>query len=59
MSAVAERSLRQGKNKIDPLFDQVETRVIEAKELLAEGFAEEMFRNLNTPEEWEEAKVNH
>ncbi len=56
---VAERSLRQGKNKIDPLFDQVETRVLEAKELLAEGFAEEMFRNLNTPEEWEEAKVNH
>jgi len=56
---VAERSLRQGTNKIDPLFDQVETRVLEAKELLAEGFAEEMFRNLNTPEEWEEAKVNH
>ena len=56
---VAERSLRQGTNKIDPLFDQVETRVLEAKELLAEGFAEEMFRNLNTTEEWEEAKVNH
>jgi molybdopterin-guanine dinucleotide biosynthesis protein A len=53
--AIAERSLRAGKNKIDPLFTQVETRVLEEAELLREGFSAEMFRNLNTPEDLERA----
>jgi molybdopterin-guanine dinucleotide biosynthesis protein A len=48
---IAERSLRAGKNKIDPLFTQVETRVLEEAELLHRGFSAEMFRNLNTPED--------
>jgi len=51
----AERSLRNGKNKIDDLFSEVETCVIEAEELKENGFAEDMFRNLNTPRDWEEA----
>lgn len=53
---VAEQSLRAGKNKIDVLFTKVVTRVIEEDELARAGFSVEMFRNLNTPEELEEAK---
>jgi molybdopterin-guanine dinucleotide biosynthesis protein A len=53
---VAERSLRDGKNKIDLLFAEAETCVIEEDELLRLGFSVEMFRNLNTPEELEKAK---
>lgn len=53
---VAERSLREGKNKIDPLFAKVGTCVIEEDEVVRAGFPVEMFRNLNTPEEFEIAK---
>jgi molybdopterin-guanine dinucleotide biosynthesis protein A len=53
---VAERSLLEGKNKIDSLFARVETCVIEESELVRMGFSGEMFRNLNTPEELEKAK---
>jgi len=52
---VAERSLKEGRNKIDPLFATVETRVIQPDELTQQGFSEQMFRNLNTPEEFEQA----
>jgi molybdopterin-guanine dinucleotide biosynthesis protein A len=52
----ADRALRSGKNKIDALFPQVRTRVINEKELAAAGFKAHAFRNLNTPEEWAEAK---
>jgi molybdopterin-guanine dinucleotide biosynthesis protein A len=54
---VAERSLQAGKNKIGSLFGEVNTRVIEEEELRKAGFAVELFRNLNTPEEWEYAKL--
>ena len=53
---VAERSLRAGKNKIDRLFAEVQTLVIEQEELERNGFTEEMFRNLNTEQDWQEAK---
>jgi len=53
---VAEQSLREGKNKIDSLFAGVEICVIEEEELIRAGFAAEMFRNLNTPEELEQAR---
>jgi molybdenum cofactor guanylyltransferase len=53
---VAERSLREGKNKIDPLFAGIEACIIEEKELERAGFSVETFRNLNTPEEFEKAK---
>jgi molybdopterin-guanine dinucleotide biosynthesis protein A len=52
----AERSLREGKNKIDPLFARVETRVIEENELLQHGFSPDIFQNLNTPEEFKKAQ---
>jgi molybdenum cofactor guanylyltransferase len=51
----AQNSLRAGKNKIGPLLEQVKTRVIEPDELTEAGFTMEMFRNLNTPAEWEAA----
>ena len=54
---VAERSLRAGENKIDRLFSEVETRAIDQEELERNGFTEEMFRNLNTEQDWQEAKL--
>jgi molybdenum cofactor guanylyltransferase len=54
---VAERSLRAGENKIDRLFSEVEIRVIEPNELERNGFTEKMFRNLNTEQDWQEAKL--
>jgi molybdenum cofactor guanylyltransferase len=53
----AERSLRAGRNRINRLFSEVPTRVIEPEELKQNGFGEEMFRNLNTPEDWEKANA--
>ena len=53
---VAERSLQEGRNKIDPLFSGVEIEVLGEGELLRHGFSSEMFRNLNTLDEWEAAK---
>jgi molybdenum cofactor guanylyltransferase len=53
---VAERSLVADKNKIERLFAEVQTRVIKQDELERNRFSEEMFRNLNTELDWEEAK---
>jgi molybdopterin-guanine dinucleotide biosynthesis protein A len=54
--AIAEQALFAGKNKIDTLFAMVKARVLEEQELVQRGFSSEMFRNLNTPEELEEAR---
>jgi molybdenum cofactor guanylyltransferase len=54
-AGVAKQSLRAGRNKIDTLFMEVETRILEPEELARNGFGEEMFCNLNTEEEWQEA----
>lgn len=54
-AAFAEEALRVGKNKIDPLFRNVELRIIEESELKQQNFSPTMFRNLNTPEELQEA----
>src|SRR2546427_9123622 len=53
----ADRSLRAEKNKIDALFAEVETRAIDHNELRNAGFGEEMFRNVNTPADWERARA--
>lgn len=53
---VAQRSLSAGKNKVDALFAEVQTLVLDQTELEREGFGEEMFRNLNTKQDWQEAK---
>jgi molybdopterin-guanine dinucleotide biosynthesis protein A len=47
----AEKALRAGRYKIDALFDQTQTQVIEKEELQREGFSGELFRNLNTPQD--------
>ena len=52
----AEHALDQGRNKLDALFSEVTARVISEEELSAAGFDSAIFRNLNTPKEWEQAK---
>ena len=54
---VAGQALRAGQNKIDPLFSSVSTAVVEQAELEAQGFSAEIFRNLNTPSDWEQART--
>jgi molybdenum cofactor guanylyltransferase len=49
----AEVALRAGRNRIDPLFEVVKTRVIEDEEMERAGFSRSLFRNLNTPQELE------
>jgi molybdopterin-guanine dinucleotide biosynthesis protein A len=55
-AAAARRALEQGRNKIDALFAEVAVAVLEEPELAREGFPGTMFRNLNTPQDLEEAK---
>ena len=50
-SAAAEQALKAGNNKIDAVFAGLTLRVIEESELLAAGFSENAFANLNTPED--------
>lgn len=52
-AAIAEQSLREGRNKIDPLFSRVPVRVIEEEELKALGFSPDIFDNVNTPADWQ------
>jgi len=56
-SPLAEESLRKGNNKIDLLFAAVKTRVLPEQEMVERGFSPRMFRNLNTPEDLEEAQT--
>jgi molybdopterin-guanine dinucleotide biosynthesis protein A len=51
----AERSLAADNNGIERLFAEVQTRVVEQEEWERYGFSEEMFRNLNTAVDWQEA----
>src|SRR5579862_6812516 len=53
---VAKPALAAGKNKIDRLFAEVETRVINQEELERNGFPDAMFRNLNTELDWQDAR---
>lgn len=55
-AVVAERALREGRNKIDALFRDVKTEIIEESELREAGFGPELFDNVNTPEEYEKLK---
>lgn len=55
---VAERSLLAGQYQIGALFREVKVRVLEEDELIHAGFGVEIFRNLNTPQEWAEAKLD-
>jgi len=55
-AGAAEKALRDGRYKIDALFEKVRTCVITEDELQAAGFSPQLFRNLNTPEELSEAR---
>ncbi len=50
-AAVAERALRAGNYKIDAAFRSTGVRIVEEAELLAAGFSEKDFFNVNTPED--------
>jgi len=52
----AEKALREGRYRIDALFEEARTQVIGGEELDAAGFSLNMFRNLNTREELEAAR---
>jgi len=54
-AGLAEQALRQGNNKIDPLFRDIEMRIVDEHELTQQNFSPEMFRNLNTVEELKQA----
>jgi molybdenum cofactor guanylyltransferase len=54
---IADKALREGRYKIDALFDRDRTSVIDEDELKDGGFTAGMFRNLNTPEEFAGASV--
>ena len=45
------------RSSIHRLLEQLSTRIIEEDELIANGFASEMFLNVNTPEDLERARV--
>ena len=49
--AAAESALRAGKCKIDQVFANVRVQAIEEEELARAHFSEQMFFNVNTPED--------
>lgn len=53
---IAGKALREGRNKIDALFQPESTQIITQDELEVAGFSSRIFRNLNTPEELGEAQ---
>ena len=56
-AAVAEKALKEGRNKIDPLFSEVPLQVIEEEELKRLGFDPDIFDNVNTPEDWQRIQL--
>ena len=52
---LADAALAASRNKIDALFSGIEVRTISDEELASTGFSPTMFRNLNTPKDWERA----
>lgn len=54
-ASIAEKALRAGHYKIDPLFTEAAAQVISEQELESAGFAPDLFSNLNTPDDLAEA----
>jgi molybdenum cofactor guanylyltransferase len=50
-ATVAEEALREGKYRIDAAFSSISIRAIEENELVAAGFSERNFVNVNTPQD--------
>lgn len=55
-AAVAEKALAHNRNKIDALFSEVTLCTVSQDDLMQAGFSSKMFRNVNTPEEWDQVK---
>ena len=53
LRAVVEQSLKDGDYKIGHLFTRAPTRYISEAEICRAGFSPEIFRNVNSPEEYE------
>ncbi len=51
---IAEQALQNGDYKIGRLFSQVPTRYIMEQEIVSSGFSTDIFRNLNTRQEYDE-----
>lgn len=49
---VARKALVEKKNKVDALFTAEIARFISEEEIITAGFTRDMFRNLNTPEDF-------
>lgn len=58
-STAAEQALRTGMYKIDAAFSGVSVRVVEEGELVAAGFSEQNFFNVNTPQDRLTAEGRH
>ena len=56
LRVAAEHALAEGRNKVDALFSEVSVRILAEEEITTAGFDISIFRNLNTPDEWEQAK---
>jgi molybdopterin-guanine dinucleotide biosynthesis protein A len=54
----AELALASGQNKIDLLFSQVAVRALDESDWQPLGFSADIFRNLNTPEEFRDAQTS-
>ena len=59
LAQMAEQALRERRYKIDALFSQLPTRIIEEAELRQLAFDPAMFENLNTRMEYERAKARY
>jgi phospholipid/cholesterol/gamma-HCH transport system ATP-binding protein len=53
VAEAAEQGLKSGDYKIGHLFSHVPTRIIAEPEIITAGFTPNIFRNINTPEEYE------
>lgn len=53
---VIEQALRAGDFKVDGVFAKVPTRYLSEADIRAAGFRDEIFRNVNTPEDYDLVK---
>lgn len=56
VATAAEAALRTGDYKVGRLFERVPTRIVSEGEIVAAGFSPEIFRNINTPEEYAQCR---
>jgi molybdopterin-guanine dinucleotide biosynthesis protein A len=53
---LADKALREGRYKIDLLFDEARVQAITEGDLRSAGFSSSLFRNLNTPADLKQAQ---